>query len=128
MLKSNATASDVVHQRQRVLTKAVVNAADIMGLRQVLLADVLGVSEASVSRMIKGQYLIKEKSKEWELASLLIRLFRSLDAIVGGDERSLKSWLQGYNTALAEKPINLISSVAGLTKAVDYVDAFRARV
>ena len=57
-----------------------------------------------------------------------VRLFRSLDAIVAGDERSLRSWLQGYNTALKDAPINLITSVSGLTRTVDYVDAYRARV
>lgn len=128
MHKGKAVDSDAIHQRQRVLTQAVVKAADIMGLRQVVLAKTLGVSESSVSRMKTGDYLLKEQSKEWELAALLVRLFRSLDAIVAGDERSLRSWLQGYNTALREVPINLITSVSGLTKAVDYVDAYRARV
>ncbi len=99
-----------------------------MGLRQSLLAKVIGVSEATVSRMVKGDYLIKADSKEWELAALLVRLFRSLDAIVAGDERSLQSWLQGYNTALKAAPANLIISVSGLAKTVDYVDAYRARV
>ncbi len=119
---------DTTHQRQRVLTKAVVSAADIMELRQVALAKTLGVSESSVSRMKTGNYLLKETGKEWELAALLVRLFRGLDAIMAGDERSLLSWLQGYNTALGETPINLITSVTGLTKTVDYVDAYRARV
>ena len=115
-------------QRQRVLTTSVVKAADIMELRQTLLARTLGVSESTVSRMKAGRYLIKEEGKEWELAALLVRLFRSLDAIVAGDERSLRSWLQGYNTALKDAPINLITSVSGLTRTVDYVDAYRARV
>lgn len=128
MHKGKAVDSDASHQRQRVLTQAVVKAADIMGLRQVVLAKTLGVSESSVSRMKTGDYLLKEQSKEWELAALLVRLFRSLDAIVAGDERSLRSWLQGYNTALREVPVNLITSVSGLAKAVDYVDAYRARV
>lgn len=128
MHKGKAVDSDATHQRQRVLTQAVVKAADIMGLRQVVLAKTLGVSESSVSRMKTGDYLLKEQSKEWELAALLVRLFRSLDAIVAGDERSLRSWLQGYNTALREVPLNLIISVSGLTKTVDYVDAYRARV
>lgn len=128
MHKGKAVDSDATHQRQRVLTQAVVKAADIMGLRQVVLAKTLGVSESSVSRMKTGDYLLKEQSKEWELAALLVRLFRSLDAIVAGDERSLRSWLQGYNTALREVPVNLITSVSGLAKTVDYVDAYRARV
>ncbi len=129
MLKpNNSVDSDTTQQRQQVLTKALVSAADIMELRQVTLAKTLGVSEASVSRMKTGSYLLKAASKEWELAALLVRLFRSLDAIMAGDERSLRSWLQSYNTALGESPISLITSVTGLAKTVDYVDAYRARV
>lgn len=128
MLKQNIIESKSDHQRQRVLTKAVINAADFMGFKQALLAKALGVSESSVSRMKMGNYLLKETNKEWELALLFVRLYRSLDAIVAGDEKSLRSWLQGYNTALSEAPINLITSISGLTKTVDYVDAYRAQV
>lgn len=124
----NAVDPEHTNQRQRVLTSAVIKAAEIMELRQALVAQTLGVSESTVSRMKAGRYLIKEGSKEWELAALLVRLFRSLDAIVAGDERSLHSWLQGYNNALKGAPITLITSIAGLTKTVDYVDAYRARL
>ena len=128
MYRNSAINVDVTHQRQRVLTEAVVNAAEIMGLNQALLAQTIGISGSSVSRMKTGDYLLKEKSKEWELAALLVRLFRSLDAIVAGDERSLRSWLKGYNSALKEIPLNIIITVSGLAKTVDYVDAYRARV
>lgn len=104
------------------------NAAQIMGLSQALLAKALGISESSVSRIKTGDYLLKEDGKEWELASLLVRLYRSLDAIMAGDEIALRSWLQAYNTALADKPIDQIISIAGLTRTVSYVDAYRARV
>lgn len=128
MGKRNAIDVETTQHRQRVLTQAVVNAAEIMGLRQTVLAKTIGVSESSVSRMKTGDYLLNEKNKEWELGALFVRFFRSLDAIVAGDERSLRSWLEGYNTALRDVPVNLLTSVSGLTKAVDYVDAYRARV
>ncbi|MDH5216154.1 MAG: MbcA/ParS/Xre antitoxin family protein [Gammaproteobacteria bacterium] len=115
-------------QGRQVLTKAVINASEFMGLSQVLLARTLGLSEATISRMKSGEYLLKTSSKEWELAALLVRLYRSLDAIVAGDENTLRAWLQNYNKALAEVPVNLISKVTGLTKTLDYVDAYRARV
>ncbi len=128
MLIHKVIDSDSSQQRQRVLTKAVLNAADYMGLRQVVLARALGVSESSISRMRTGDYLLRERGKEWELASLLVRLYRGLDSIMAGDENALRSWLQGYNTALGEAPINLVANVAGLARTVDYVDAYRARV
>lgn len=111
-----------------VLTKAVLRAADIMGLNQTTLAKVLGISPASVSRMRGGDYRLNPTAKEWELAMLLVRLFRGLDAIMAGDEVALRSWLDSYNTALKDKPRALLTQAAGLTRTVDYVDGYRARV
>jgi len=129
MLKPNNNNDvDNSQNRKRVLTQAVINASGIMNLRQAVIAKTLGISESSVSRMITGGYLLKDSGKEWELAALLVRLYRSLDAIMAGDKDSLRAWLLNYNTALCEAPINLISNVAGLAKTVDYVDSYRARV
>jgi hypothetical protein len=69
-----------------VLTKAVLRAAEKLGLNQGALAHVLGLSEATVSRMKKGDYALQADTKPFELGVLFVRLFRSLDAIVGGDE------------------------------------------
>ena len=107
----------------QVLIKSVLRAADIMQLNQAL-----GVSPASISRMRNGGYRLVPDSKEWELATLLLRLFRGLDAIMAGDEAALRSWLDSYNTTLHDKPRALLTQVAGLTRTVDYVDAYRARV
>jgi len=112
----------------QVLIKSVLRAADIMQLNQATLAQVLGVSPASISRMRNGGYRLVPDSKEWELATLLLRLFRGLDAIMAGDEAALRSWLDSYNTTLHDKPRALLTQVAGLTRTVDYVDAYRARV
>ena len=112
----------------QVLTKAVLRAADIMQLNQASLAQVLGVSPASISRMRNGTYRLVPGGKEWELATLLVRLFRGLDAIMAGDEEALRSWLDSYNSALHDKPRALLTQVSGLTRTVDYVDAYRARV
>lgn len=110
------------------LTKAVLRAADIMGLNQATLAKVLGISPASISRMRSGDYRLNPTGKEWELAMLLVRLFRGLDAIMAGDEIALRAWLDSHNTALKDKPRALLTQAAGLTRTVDYVDGYRARV
>jgi hypothetical protein len=72
--------------------------------------------------------LLKPTSKPYELALLLVRLFRSLDAVVGGDEPSLQSWMVTKNLALKAAPRDLVQTAAGLVAVVDYVDAARARV
>lgn len=111
-----------------VLTKAVVRAASSLDINGAALAAIIGRSEATVSRMRKGEYVLEKGSKEFELAVLFVRLFRSLDAIVGGDEAVARSWLKNMNTALDGRPIDKIQSVAGLTDAISYLDARRARV
>jgi len=111
-----------------VVTKAVLRAAERLGVTNRLLAGVLGLSEATVSRMGSGAYLLTPGDKPFELAVLFLRLFRSLDAIVGGDQAAARAWLQSENTALGAAPIGLIRSLAGLVNVVGYLDARRALV
>ena len=111
-----------------VLSRAAVRAAKLMGLSQRTLADVLGISEASASRLCGGKYLLsRERAKEWELAVLLVRLFRSLDALWGHGEAA-RAWLASENTALAAAPAALIGTVAGLVRVVTYLDNARGRL
>ena len=110
------------------LSKAVRRAADLLGLTQAAMADILGLSSSSVSRLYAGTYRMQpERKKEWELALLFIRLFRSLDAILGHGEQA-RTWLKGENLALAGKPIELIRNTEGLVRVVHYLDAYRGRI
>ena len=91
-------------------------------------ARILGVSEATVSRMGAGAYQLKPADKSFELALLFLRLFRSLDAVAGGDEQTARAWLRNENLALGGVPLALIESVPGLVNVVGYLDARRALV
>jgi hypothetical protein len=112
--------------RAAVVTKSVMRAADRLALPNRVLAAVLGLSEATVSRMGAGSYQLDPGGKPYELAVLFLRLFRSLDAIVGGDSAVAQAWLRNANTALGATPIALIESVAGLVNVVAYLDHRRA--
>lgn len=110
------------------LSKAVVRAAELLGLTQASLADVLGVSRPTASRLVGGSYqLDRSRAKEWELALLFVRVFRSLDAIVGHGEAA-RTWMKGENLALGGRPVDLIRSAEGLVRAVHYLDAARGRI
>ncbi|WP_029003373.1 MbcA/ParS/Xre antitoxin family protein [Azorhizobium doebereinerae] len=111
-----------------VITKAVIRAADALGVTARLLAEVIGVSEASVSRMRKADYTLDAGSKPFELAVLFVRLFRALDAIVGGDAAAARAWMQAENTALGGIPAQRIRTISGLVDVIAYLDARRARV
>ena len=109
-----------------VLTKAALRAADRLGLTGRQLADIVGVSEATVSRWKRGESLLEPGSKPFELAALLVRTFRSLDAITGGDEAVARRWLAAPNTALAARPVERMTQVQGLVDVTTYLDARRA--
>lgn len=114
--------------RAAILTKAALRAADRLELSGRRLAGILGLSEAQVSRLRNGDAVLAEPSKSFELAALLVRAFRSLDAITGGDERVARAWLTTPNSALGACPADRITSVQGLVDVVTYLDARRAPV
>jgi uncharacterized protein (DUF2384 family) len=108
------------------LTKAVVRAAALLEMNNADLARVIGVSSPTVTRMRRGEYALEVDGKPFELAALFVRLYRSLDAIVGGDDAIAARWLRESNVALKDKPINLIQKVAGLAYVLQYLDTRRA--
>lgn len=110
-----------------VLTKAVARAAERLGITKALLAKILGLSPPTVTRLYSGAYKLDERRKEWEFALLFVRVFRSLDSIVG-DEPAARRWLNSDNRALNGKPIDLIRRTDGLVRVVQYLDASRALV
>jgi len=112
----------------RVVTKAVMAAADRLGLNAARTADILGLSAPTISRMKRLDFLLEPGSKPFELAVLLIRVFRSLDAIAGGDEAVAKNWLRNHNTALGAAPADMLATITGLIDVLSYLDARRAPV
>ena len=109
-----------------VLGKAAARAAVLLGLSGSGLAKVIGVSEATVSRVVRGERRLDPASKEGELAALLVRLYRSLDALVGNDESRRRAWMTSYNDALNGVPKELIQRAQGLVATVAYLDGMRA--
>jgi uncharacterized protein (DUF2384 family) len=119
----NATNDD-----SRILTVAVAKVADIWGLSNAKLGAVLGLSPATASRLRSNQTKLDPVSKSFEAGQFLVRLFRSLDALMGSDDTAARSWLNSANLDLEARPTDLIDSFKGLIKVCDYVDAYRARV
>jgi DNA-binding XRE family transcriptional regulator len=110
-----------------VLTTAVRRAAKRLGIQQKDMALILGVSGATVSRLGSGR-TIGPDGKEGELALLLIRVYRSLDAMVGGDEQKARAWFWAHCAPLAGVPAELVTTVTGLVSVAGYLDALRGRL
>ena len=111
-----------------VVAKAALRAASLLGVSNKALARIIGLSEASVSRMGAGTYTLTAGEKPFELAVLFVRLYRSLDAIVHGHDEVARAWLAEHNSALGGQPLTMIQSLQGLVHAVAYLDARRALV
>ena len=111
----------------RVLTKAVFSAAELLQLRSRELAETIGISEATLSRL-RGGKAIEPDSKQGELALLFLRLFRSLDALMGGNETKARAWLRAENLHLGGVPVQRMRRVEGLVDVVQYLDAMRGRL
>lgn len=124
---SPATSSRAHPDPALVTAKAALAAADRLGLSSRHLASVIGVSEATVSRLQGGRG-IDPRSKEGELALTFVRLFRSLDALVGGDDAKAKAWMHAMNHHLNGVPAERIRTVEGLIDVVQYLDAMRGRL
>src|SRR5881397_424728 len=91
-----------------VVTRAALRAAGRLGVSNKALGRIIGLSEATISRMGSGSYTLTAGDKAFELAVLFIRVFRALDAIAGGDEAVATAWLRNENVALGGAPLALI--------------------
>ena len=110
-----------------VLTKTVARAAERLEISSVLLAKILGLSPLTVTRLYNGKFKFDERRKEWELALLFVRVFRSLDSIVG-NEQTARQWLNSENEGLNGRPIDLILQTEGLVRVAHYLDASRGLI
>jgi uncharacterized protein (DUF2384 family) len=122
------TAAKSKIEPRRVMTGAVLRAGSLLEIPQSGLAQVLGVSASTVSRMANGTYSLDSHKKEWELGALFVRLFRSLDALIGSNDTAARGWLIGQNHGLGARPIDLIRTTEGLVRVVQYLDCARGRI
>ena len=114
--------------RATALSAAIVRIAEFWSLSNAKLGVILGISAPTVSRLKRGTTELDPASKSFEAGQFLLRLFRSLDALLGSDDAAVKSWLATPNLDLGAKPIDKLDTMRGLIELCDYVDFYRARV
>lgn len=111
----------------RVLAKAVLRAAEQLGLSQSALADVLGVHRTTITHLKKNLKL-DPTSKQGELALLLIRLARALFALTGGDQVWIQHFMRTHNRATGGVPAEQVTRLEGLFAVLRFVDGMRGKV
>jgi len=106
----------------KVLSKAVFNAGKALGLTQTQVGEVIGRERTGLRQGLDPT------SKAGELAILLIRCYRSLYVLVGGDSKAMRHWLYTHNHHLGAVPREQLNSIPGLIRVVEYLDAMRGKI
>jgi hypothetical protein len=119
----SAAVADAVVKPNEVLGRALVKAGKELGLTQAELGAVVGRDRTAISRQS-----LEPASKSGELALLVIRAYRALYVLVGGDSRQMKHWMHTSNRHVGGVPAELIRGVQGLNRVVEYLDAIRGRL
>jgi hypothetical protein len=122
-LTSLAVADTANLSAAGVLTRALVKAGKELGLTQSELGSIVGRDRTALSRGA-----LEPDTKSGELALLLIRAYRALFVLVGGEPRQMKHWMHTHNLHVGGVPAELVRTVSGLTRVVEYLDAIRGRV
>lgn len=115
-------------KQKQVLRKAIIRVAEELELSRQELSCIIGFSEASLSRLFNNtDYFIDPAANEGRLSLLLIRMFRSLDALFGGNAEQCRLWLRSNNRHFQAVPYQLIQSIEGLVTVLNYLDAMRGK-
>lgn len=114
-----------------MVTTALLRAAEALGVRQGTVAAIIGVSDSQVSRAKRGAGdLFPEgptMDQRMEAALLFIRVYRSLHGLFGDNRALQRQWLVTFNRYLGGVPIELLQTIQGKVRCVDYLDAMRGQ-
>lgn len=110
-----------------VLSKALLNSKEHLGLTNTELGEIIGKDRTYFTRL-RNHSVLEPDSKEGELALHVIRIYRSLYALEGGDFEAMEEWLNTPNKHLNGTPKELLKNVQGLVQVTEYLDAMRGKV
>jgi hypothetical protein len=115
-----------VTDRARILTTAVIRAADVLQLSDTRLARVLRVPRSAIPHLRSGERTLNAATAGWDLGGLLVRLSRGLEASLGHENSICADWLRAYCTHVGAVPLEHIESIEGLVGLVRHLEAERA--
>ncbi|MDN5940024.1 MAG: MbcA/ParS/Xre antitoxin family protein, partial [Salinisphaera sp.] len=129
VMKAVRVAPEIDDEAEAVVSEAVTRAAEDLHMGNQTVGDIIGLSPAFVSQMRHGNKRLVQGKKPWQLALLLVRVYRSLFPLAGGDIESMRDWLGNENLELdGAVPLQLLTTPQGLVAVLDYLDGYRARI
>lgn len=111
----------------QVLAIAVDNLKNILDISNNELSEIIGMHRNTLARSLSNKK-IDIKSKEGQCSLLLIRIYRSLFALNGGNIDAIKHWLRTNNRHIQGVPLEIMKTILGLARVVNYLDAIRGKI
>lgn len=111
----------------QVLAAALDNLRAILHLSINEISEIIGLHRNTLRNALSNKN-IQTKSKEGECALLLIRVYRSLFALNGGNVDAIIHWLRTNNRHIQGVPLETMKTILGLSKVVNYLDAIRGKI
>ena len=108
-----------------VLTKAFIRMAKYYQWTGKEIHELTGMSESTITRLYQGKKNLSPSTKEGEVAVLLLRIYRSLNAMIGNHHEKARLWLNHENVYFKQKPIEAMKTLSGLIQVLQYLDAMR---
>ncbi|SDY51150.1 antitoxin Xre-like helix-turn-helix domain-containing protein [Acinetobacter kyonggiensis] len=118
------TTSEKTVKQRMILAKAVLAAAERLGLTQDQLALILSIDSVKTLTSLE----LDPTSKQGELALTLIRITISLDALTGGDTAWMQHFMKLPNKLTADIPMEQIQNTQGLATILQFVEGLQAKL
>ena len=118
------TTSEKTAKQKMILAKAVLTAAERLGLAQDQIALILNIDSMKNLTSLE----LDPTSKQGEIALTLIRITTSLDALTGGDTAWMQHFMKSPNKLISGIPIEQVQTAQGLTSVLQLVEGLRAKL
>ena len=118
------TTSEKTAKQKMILAKAVLAAAERLGLTQDQLALILSIDSVKTLTSLE----LDPTSKQGEIALTLIRITTSLDALAGGDTTWMQHFMKSSNKLTNGIPVEQIQNAQGLFSVLQLLEGLRAKL
>ena len=119
MQSENPVTLPLNPNENHVIAVALEKLKEQMDISNEDLGKIIGVHRNNVTRLLKKEE-IDPKSKNGELSLLLIRVYRYLFTLNGGNREAMKHWLTTNNHHIQGIPLEAMKTVLGLSRVVNY--------
>ncbi|OOV79455.1 hypothetical protein [Acinetobacter sp. ANC 5600] len=111
--------------RNSVLTKAVLNSSERLGMTLDQMATTLRISSG---KLTVNEFGIISDSEQGKLALSLIRISIALEMLNGGDVEMIHHFMHNKNLLTGGIPIEQIQHPQGLFQVLEFVEAMAVKI